>query len=100
MAQTAILFCAQCAVDKPFTLVVDGNSEIVATDDLGHVLKFPTPEDAEELRTWIVAHREANVVSAQRASADKAAREKAEQALGQMIEAGLLVPVEEADDNK
>ncbi len=85
MAKT-IIFCALCAEDKAFELVVDANNEVVSSDDKGHTLKFPTPQSAAEFRAWLESHKKENEAPAKKALADNAQKEKVEKILEELGE--------------
>ncbi len=77
----ATIFCAIEAIDKLFDLQVDANNEVVATDDKGHILKFPAPKDKGELLAWISSHKAENEASAKKSVVDNAKRQATEKIL-------------------
>ncbi len=79
--KTAVIFCTQCAEDKPHVFTVDGNNEIVATDDQGHFLKFSPPQNANQLQEWIAMHKAHNADRAIKAAADNQERARVEKIL-------------------
>lgn len=81
---TKIIFCAQCAVDKAHELTVDANHEIVATDDQGHFIKFPTPATPAQLQEWIDQHKAHNEARAVQAAVDNDVRRQLDELLAQL----------------
>ena len=76
------IFCAQCVDDKLHNLAVDQNLEVVATDDLGHFIKFPAVKSSDEFEALIAKHNEQNRERMLRAAADTAKRQALEELLG------------------
>lgn len=58
--KTVSMFCANEQAETEHTVEIDGNGEIVLTCECGRFIKLPEGTDAEGLKTFVQAHKEAN----------------------------------------